>query len=536
MRAKWLLMVVAIAVTFSIVMACAAPAPGEPQVVKETVVVEKQVVVTPTTAPPPAGPQRGGTLNISLGPDFVSFDPFYDITNMQFKPMLFDAPIRISDDGQFEPWLAESFEVSGDGLTVTLHLRKGVKFHNGREMTADDVVWSVERACNQDLGHHLADRFTTCAGANAVDDYTVEIHYSEITHSALDGIARLYIFPQEAADTIETTPVGTGPFKLEEWVPGDHLTLVRFEDYWREGEPYLDKVVVKPIPDEQSRMVNLLAGSIDLLMGVPLADITLLEQAPDVSVIRQQPGFAFDAFIFNVTHPPFDNTLVRQAMNYAVDRDKMRELAYHGQGVMTTLPWGPTSWAYPKALENYYTFDLDKAKELLTEAGYPDGFKTEMTIRGTGGVALDTAQVYQQDLAKIGVEMEILPTELPQYWPKLFDGDFAVVSHATGEATVDPSGVFIGAACCRPFRNFFQITENKDWFPKYKAIIDQSSTETDQEKRKALYHDAAQILMEQGWTIPLGWRQQIFALKDNVQGFRTDMDGLIWLNETWLAQ
>jgi peptide/nickel transport system substrate-binding protein len=402
-------------------------------------------------------------------------------------------------------------------------------------MTADDIVWSVERAANQDLGHHLGDRFTTCTGATKVDDYTVMVNYSQVTHSALDGIARLYIFPQEADADIATVPVGSGPFRYEEWIPGDHLTLVKFEDYWREGEPYLDEVVIKPIPDDQARMVNLLAGSIDLLGRVPLADIELLDSVEGVEMLRQPGGFSFDAFIFNVTRPPFDSTLVRQAMNYAVDREKMRELAYHGQGEMTTLPWSPASWAYPKDLEDYYTFDLEKAEELLAEAGYPDGFEAELIIRGTGGTALDVAQIFQADLAQIGVDMQVVPTELPQYWPILFDSDFGVVSHATGEATVDPSGVFQGAACCRPFRNFFMITENDTWFPEYEAIIQQSGLELDQEKRKELYHQAAEILLEQGWTIPLGWRQWTFAMMDTVEDVRIDMDASLWLNEAWLS-
>jgi ABC-type transport system substrate-binding protein len=501
--------------------------------------VEVEKVVTATPEPveaPPEGPLPGGTLNMSLGTDFVNFDPYLDIDGAEFKPLVFETPIRISDEGTFEPWLAESFEVSEDGMSVTLKLREGVMFHNGREMTADDIVWSVERAANQELGHHLGDRFTTSTGATKVDDYTVVLSYSQVTHSALDGIARLYIFPQEAEADIATVPVGTGPFKYEEWVPGDHLDLVKFEDYWREGEPYLDKVVIKPIPDDQARMVNLLAGSIDLLGRVPLADIELMESAEGVELVRQPPGFAFDAFIFNVTRPPFDNTLVRQAMNYAVDREKMRQLAYHGQGEMTTLPWSPTSWAYPEDLEDYYTYDPEKAMELLAEAGYPDGFEADLTIRGTGGTALDVAQIYQADLAQIGVDIQVVPTELPQYWPILFDSDFGVVSHATGEATVDPSGVFEGAACCRPFRNFFMITENDTWFPEYEAIIQQSGVELDQEKRKELYHQAAEILLEQGWTIPLGWRQWTFAMMDKVEDVRIDMDASLWLNEAWLSE
>jgi len=159
-----------------------------------------------------------------------------------------------------------------------------------------------------------------------------------------------------------------------------------------------------------------------------------------------------------------------------------------------------------------------------------------MVIRGAGGEHLDQAQVYQQDLAQIGIEIEILPTELPQYWPILINSEFTIVSHATGEATVDPSGLFEGAACCRPFRNFFGIVDNDTWFPEYESLIAQASTEMDQGKRKEIYREALTILMEQGWTIPTAWRQKTFAIKDYVKGFRTDMDGLIWLGETWLAQ
>ena len=506
------------------------------KVVKETVVVEKELVVTPTPEPVAAEPQRGGTLNMSLGPDFVTFDPYYEVTAWRFKTVIYDTVVHLSPEGVIEPWLAESFEVSDDGLSITLHMRKGVKFHNGREMTADDIIWSIDRARDQDIGHHAGDYFTTCTGATKIDDYTVQVNYSQVTHSALDGLARLFIFPQEALDDIETMAVGTGPFKWEEWVPGDHLTLVRNEDYWREGLPYLDRIVVKPIPDVQARMLNLLAESVDLLSGVPWADIELLESQPEITIVRQVPGYTFDSFVFNVTRPPFDNTLVRQAMNYAVDREKMRELAYHGQAVMTQLPIPEVSWAYPGDLANYYTFDLDKAKELLAEAGYPDGFEMEMVIRGTGGILLDLAQVYQESLAKIGIDMEILPTELPQYWPILFDSDFGIVAHNSGMVSIDPALFFEGAAPYRPFRNFFQITENKEWFPRYEEVLNLGKSEMDQEKREELYHEAFAIALEQGWTITLGYRQEIYATTDVVRGFKTDLEGMCWLDEVWLAK
>jgi peptide/nickel transport system substrate-binding protein len=517
----------ALLLTVVILAACAAPAaqPGA-----------ADAPAAPDAGAAASGPVTGGTLTMSFGEDFVTFHPYFDVTNSNFKPIFYEAPLRINDEGGFEPWLAESYEVSEDGLTVTLTLRQGIRFHNGREVTADDVVWAVEHARNTELGHHLSDRFQTATGATKIDDYTVTINYSEQTQSKLDGIARLYLFPQEALETIETTPVGTGPFQFVEWTPGEQLVAERFEEYWQEGQPYLDQIVIRPLPDPQSRLVNLQSGSIDFLLGVPLADVALLRQQPDLVIGKTPPGFAFYAFLMNVNAPPFDNTMVRQAMNYALDREKIRETVFYNEVEPATLPYAESSWAYAPDLANAYPFDLERAKELLTEAGYPDGFETQMLIRGPSGPHLDMAQIYQQDLATIGVNVELVPTELPQYWPQLFESQFTIVSHSTGDATVDPSGAFEGAACCRPFRNFFGITENQEWFPEYEEVILQARDTQDQAQRTELYHRALEIFVEQGWTIPVVWEQNIYAYRNTVQGVRTDQEGLLWLGEAWVGQ
>ncbi|MEZ4713765.1 MAG: ABC transporter substrate-binding protein [Caldilineaceae bacterium] len=512
MQLQRTLLVTMIALVITLLAACTAPAPsatGEGQAAA-------------------SGPQQGGTLTMSLGDDFTTFHPFFDVNSRYFKPIFFEPPIRISEAGDFEPWLAESWEIGADGKSVTLKLRQGVKFHNGREMTADDLVWSVDLARDQEIGHHLGDRFTTCTGAVKIDEQTVRIEYSEETASILDGLARLYIFPQEALETIDTVPVGTGPFQFTEWIPGDSTTAERFDDYWRAGEPLLDKIVIKPLPDAQSRIINLQSGSIDLLMDAPLSEKAALEQEAGMVVGQVAPGFGFWAFIMNVNAPPFDNVKVRQAMQYAIDRQKIIDTVFFGEATPVLIPYAPTSWAYPADLDDYYTYDPEKAKALLAEAGYPDGFSTQMLIRGASDAHLDQAQVYQQDLAAVGIDVELVPTELPQYWPQLFDSQFTIVSHATGDATVDPSGLFEGAACCRPFRNFFGITEDATWFPAYRDTILEARGLQDRGARAELYHQAVETLLEQAWTIPVSWRQEVYAYRDNVQGFRVDMDGLIW--------
>ena len=481
------------------------------------------------------GPKTGGTLNMSLGDDFVTFHPFFDVTNADFKPTFFEAPLRISDEGGFEPWLAESWEAAEDGLSITLKMREGIKFHNGREVTADDVIWSVDLARNAELGHHLSDRFQTATGARRSTTTPSRSTTASVLLRNWTVLARLYLFPQEAAETIDTVPVGTGPFQFVEWIPGDSLTVERFEDYWIEGQPLLDRVVVKPIPDAQARLVNLRSESIDLLYYVPLIDREALSTEEGMVVGNAPEGFSFYAFIMNINRPPFDNVLVRQAFQYAINRQEIADTAFHGQSKTLLIPYAETSWAYPEDLADYYTYDPEKAKALLAEAGYPEGFSIQMLIRGTGDPHLDQAQVFQQQLAAIGVEVELLPTELPEYWPLLFDSDFAIVSHKTGDATVDPSGLFEAAACCRPFRSFFGIQDRTDdWFIEYSDVIGQAREATDQAVRTDLYHRALEILLEQGWTIPTVWEQDVYAHWDYVEGFRTDMDGTIWLGETWL--
>lgn len=521
MRTKFVYLVIALVVISSLVLAAcgATPAPGA------------------KATPKPGDIKKGGTLTLSLGPEFPSFDPYYDVDNLEFKPVLFDSILRISDDGtKYEPWLAESWQEGADGKSLTLKLRQGVKWHNGRTMTADDLLWSLQYAMDTKPGHHRSDYYQTVEKVEKAGADSVKITYKSIDPSKYNALSQTFIFPQEALKDIASKPVGSGPFKLQEWVPGDHLTLVKNPDYWVQGKPYLDKVIVKPMPDQQSRIANLKAGSIDLLMGVPLADVSSVGKTKGLVTFTQPPGSNFFTVMINVTRPPFDKQEVRQAMMYALDRDKIGKTAMHGVGEPALLPYAKTSWAYDESLSKMYKYDINKAKDLLKQAGFPNGVKGSMMIRGIGNVYVDIAQVYQADLAKAGINVELKPTDLAQYFPLLYESNFDMVMHGTGEADLDPSGLFVGAACCRPFRNFMKITENKTWFPTYEKTVYAGRDELDQTKRKAIYKDALTILMQQAWIIPIYWNQQTFAFKDFVKGFRTDSARFIWLTDTFVSK
>lgn len=484
-----------------------------------------------------AGPVAGGTLNMSLGPDFVTLDPWYDVPGSEFRATPFEAPMRPNPRGTaYEPWLAEAVTESPDGLAVTLRMRRGVKFHNGRELTAADVVWSVGRAMNSQTGAHLSDRFRLAKDAVQVDTHTLRITYTQRDPSKYVGIANLFLYPREAAQSIARKPVGTGPFKFDEWVPGDHLTVSRFDGYWRKGIPRLDRIVVKPLPDEESRVLSLQGGAVQLLMGLPLADASRLSRTPGFAVYTSPPGRLFYSIIMNIEQSPFDDRLVREAMGFAVDRDKINRIVFHGLGLMTQLPYPKSSWAYDATLASTYRYDPARAKQLLVQAGYPNGVNIEILVEGSSGPHLQIAQVYQQDLALAGIRATLIPMPLPQYFQKLYNSEFAVVSHSTGETDLDPNGLFIGAACCRPFRNFFNIPENPDWFPHYRDLIYRARDEADEATRKQLYHQILVVLQQQNWLIPIAWDQAWFGYRTNVKQFRMDMHAHLWLDEAWVAR
>lgn len=484
--------------------------------------------------PTPGGPRRGGSLILALSEDFTTFHPFYETGARDYKPIFYDPVVRISDAGDIEPWLAESWEINGDNTSITLHLRPGVKFHNGRELKAADVAWSVEQAHDPGLGHQLSARFATVDDAVPLDDYTLRIDYREPTPAMLDGLARLYIYPQEAAPSIDTRPVGTGPFQYSSWIPGDRLTATRFPDYWRRPGPYLSEVILTPLPDLPSRIEALLEGTVDAILDVPLEQKAALAPGEDIVVEANPPGFAFYAFLVNTQAPPFDDVRVRQALNYALDRQKIIDTVFDGQAISLTLPYPTNSWAYAPDLASRYSYNPQRAKALLTEAGFPAGFSTQMLVRGTSGPHLEQARVFQQQLAQIGIVVELQPAAQADYWPRLSQSDFTLVSHTAGDATVDPSGLFESAPCCRAFANFFGIEANTTWFPEFQSVIRQAGAETDRAARKQLYHRALEILVEQGWSIPVAWRQSLHAHHANVVGLRVDMDGLVWLDRTWL--
>ncbi len=331
------------------------------------------------------------------------------------------------------PALAEKWDVSADGLKYTFHIRKGVKFHNGREVTADDVKYTFNRLGDKKVATTYAvsiilgsiagyadvdaGKATDLSGVKVIDPQTVEITLSSPNSAFLPILTmqQAVIIPKEAADDAKKfteAPVGTGPFKLTEWKRQEQVTLVANPDYWR-GKPQIDKAILRVIPEKSSAMVEFTAGNLDMVIVPPpdvmriKADASLKDRIQDIAILSSW------WLVLNQTQAPLDNVKVRQALNYAVDRDSIVKSVLQGQGVVSSGPIPPGLSSYDP---NYkpYPFDLDKAKQLLTDAGFANGVDIEIRT-WTDETENRTLAAIQATWAKANIRAKINRSEYTAY-------------------------------------------------------------------------------------------------------------------------
>ncbi|QEW18380.1 Hemin-binding lipoprotein [Marinibacterium anthonyi] len=371
----------------------------------------------------------GGMITVTYKDDVATLDPAigYDWQNWSMIKSLFDGLMDyVPGTTELRPGLAESYEVSDDGKTFTFHLREGVKFHNGREMTADDVKYSLDRVTNPETLSPGAGFFAsiegfeaissgdadTLSGVEVVDPLTVKITLTRPDATFLHVMALNFasIVPKEAVDEYGADfgkhPVGTGAFKLEDWTIGQKLVFAKNEDYWRDGVPYLDGVTFEVGQEPIVALLRLQQGEVDIPGdGIPPAKFQEVMGDPDQAARVVEGGQLHTGYItLNVTKPPFDNLEVRQAVNMAINKDRITQII-NGRAVPATQPLPPSMPGYTEGYEGY-PFDVDAAKAKLADAGFADGFTTELYVMNTDPNPR-IAQAIQQDLKAIGITAEI---------------------------------------------------------------------------------------------------------------------------------
>jgi peptide/nickel transport system substrate-binding protein/oligopeptide transport system substrate-binding protein len=376
-----------------------------------------------------AEPKQGGAMTVTFHDDIPTLDPAigYDWKNWSMIKSVFDGLLDYKPGTtEIVPDLAESYDISSDGLTYTFKLRHGVKFQNGREMKAADVKYSLERTCNpktQSPGASYyaslkgyddvaAGKATELSGVTTPDDYTVKIELShpDATMLHLMALNFSYVVPKEEVDKYGADfghhPVGTGAFKMTEWTPGQKIVFERNKDYRQAGLPYLDKITFELGQDPVVALTRMQKGEIDIPGdGIPPAkfvevthDASLKDQI--IAADQLQTGYV----AMNVNIKPFDNLAVRQAVNMAINKTRLVKLI-NGRATPANQPLPPAMPGYEKDYKGY-EYDVATAKAKLKEAGFPNGFETDLYVMNTDPQPR-IAQAIQADLKAIGIKANI---------------------------------------------------------------------------------------------------------------------------------
>lgn len=485
----------------------------------------------PMATPATVTPKRGGKITGARSGDFNHFDPFY--TGAVQWPMhhnLYSSLFYYDKDLKLLPGLAERYELSDDKLSLKLHLRRGVKFHNGRELVADDIVFNVERAMDKAIGHSAYAQTITMKGARALDKYTAVIEYKQPTAYLFDTLCFMGIVAKEAVPDIKRTAVGTGPFKLDRWIPGDHARFVRNPSYWEPDVPYADEVIVRSFRDLPSMVVNLEAGQLDLMEPVPASELERLRASKNMAIVRGNPGFFYNLYL-HTKRKPFDNRKVRQAINLAIDRKTLVSKVLYGFSDTAQVVFPKSSWAYDEKLDNYWPFDLDRARKLLSEAGYDKGFETTVITTPVFPELTDMAVVIQADLAKIGVKLKIQEDASAQYYPKLFGGDFDMMLSFSGRAHKDPGSVWVIQPAYRAGGNMLGWQSDA-----FEDLLKQGAATFDRERRKGIYRKVQEVLLEESFELILARRWTYYGVRtDRLHDFRFGIDGDWYFHRTWVS-
>ncbi|GGK48714.1 ABC transporter substrate-binding protein [Salinarimonas ramus] len=457
-------------------------------------------------------------LQLAVSDSPAGLDPHIVTAFTSFQVVngtIYEALTQVEPDLTIGPALAESWEVSDDGLTYTFTLREGVTFHDGSAMTAEDVVASIERVRAEATGSPLASRLAAVESASAVDDRTVEVTLSEPSAPFLTQLASIAIVPAEYRDetqALQQQPVGTGPFAFAEWQPNNYIQLDANPDYWREDAPKLDGIRFNIVPESATRQVGLTSGQYQMLPNIDAATALQLQGRPGVA-LQDTLELSYTLLGMNTSKPPFDDPRVRQAVNYALDRESIVQAALFGAGVAAG-PLSPALEAWARDVSEFpcYEHSPDRARALLEEAGVELPVKVTMLVLPRQDIR-DIAQVAQAQLNAAGFEVELNIPELGQFVQDWRNSNFDIFASANA-GSVDPDDFFYRAFRTGGSTNVFKYSDER-----VDALLDTGRTELDQEARKAAYDELQGILACEGPVAHVAYGQLYTAVGEGVDGF-----------------
>lgn len=467
-------------------------------------------------------PRSGGTLILGMRQDASGMDPHRNQFSEQFKrfSFIYNGLLDYDKQGHLVPSLAVSYKYSADNKVLTLKLRPGVKFHNGKELKAADVKYSLDRVRDKKTASPLIRDFSTIQDVQAVDESTVKITLKQVFSPFLSKLTLYYcaIIPVGTEAREGTPPPGTGPFQFVEHKMNDYMKLKKFPGYWEKGLPYVDEVIFKPIVEDTVRYTSLRTGEIHWANTIPFTEVERALKNPSKDfVVKEGPTQSVFYFILNCTRPPFNNVKVRRAIALALEKKEIVAGAVWGRGEAADQAFGKANpYHLPVKPQNH---DLNKARALLAEAGFPKGFKTTLPALTAHSLLLEMAKIAQAQLKKIGVEVELQLLDSAAFNQQVLvkkDFDMTTMGDA-GETRNDFDDAY--------YRSFFSTSPyNFAGYsnPAVDAWLQEGRRSFDLKKRKNIYtqivnqvNQDAPIIYAIIRTIPYGWRTSLKGWEPN---------------------
>lgn len=459
------------------------------------------------------GKKEGGNVVVVIPQDLDYLDPQLAVAAGTSEVLfnIFEGLLKPNEKGELYPAVAESYEISPDGLTYTFKLRSGVKFHNGQAVTSADVKFSYDRLAGIGTGKPLSTAFGSVQSIEAPDPSTVVIKLKENNSSFLTALTAA-IIPNGYEDS-NKQPVGTGPFKFKEYLPGQRLVVEKFADYYVKGVPSLDQVEFRIVTDPEAALLALKSGEVDIY---PRIGTEKLEELDDAAYTKlSAPQNLVQLMTFNIARKPFDDIRVRQAINYAVDKDEIIQGVALGKGTKLGSNISPVlAKYYQPGLEDTYPTDIDKAKSLLAEAGYKDGFETTLSVPSNYQFHVDTAQVIAQQLEKIGIKVKIETVEWAVWLDRIYKGrdyDLTIIGLDGKLNPYDILNKYLSDA-----RNNFFNYKSEAFDETLKAAV----KEIDDAKQVELYKKAQTILAQDAAAVYIMDPNLNVALSNKLAGYK----------------
>ena len=476
-------------------------------------------------------PVKGGEITVGIAQDLDdSLDPHQTVAAGTREVLfnIFEGLVKPNSDGEMIPAVAEKYELSEDGTTYTFTLREGVKFHNGQTVTAEDVVYSINRCAAVPEGQEkpLVAAFSAVKSVEALDEKTVAV---TIAQRDLEFISYMTaaIIPADYENQ-DTAPVGTGPFRFVSRTPQQDFVMERFEDYW--GAPaWLDKVTYKICENADALVMNLNGGSIDLCAHLTSAQASQLNQS--FQVLEGTMNLV-QAIYLNNQAKPFDNQLVRQALCYAIDRQGIMDMVAdgHGTAVGSSIYPAFTKYFLPELVDKY-PHDVAKAKELLAQAGYPDGFDMTISVPNNYQPHMDTAEVVAEQLREAGINVTIQPVEWSTWLDTIYNG-------RQFQATV--VGVDAANMTARAMLERFTSDYGKNFInynnPAYDALFQQAINAQDEATQTDLYKQMETMLADTAANVYIQDLCDLVAMRQDLGGLKFYPIYVLDLSTVYLTQ